>query len=193
MKTSVIADDFRERYVEGGVFEGKAVVFEGPEDYHDRIDDPALEIDASTVLFIRNVGPKGYPGAAEVVNMRPPTYLLEKGITALPCIGDGRQSGTSDSPSILNASPEAASGSNLALIQTGDRVRLDVEARRLDVLVDEAELAQRRAAWTPNVPQSQTPWQKLYRDNVGPLSTGGCLEMATAFQKVSKVLPRNNR
>ena len=194
MKTSVIADDFRKRYVEGGVFEGKAVVFEGPEDYHDRIDDPALAIDENTLLFIHNVGPKGYPGAAEVVNMRPPTYLIEKGITTLPCIGDGRQSGTSDSPSILNASPEAASGSNLALLRTGDRIRLDIPARRLDVLVDEEELARRRAAWQPQVPPSQTPWQEIQRSMVGELAQGACLEPAVAYLNIvaTKGKPRHN-
>ncbi|MFW5834944.1 MAG: dihydroxy-acid dehydratase, partial [Pseudomonadota bacterium] len=194
MKTSVVAPEFRERYIKGGIFEGKAVVFEGPEDYHDRIDDPALEIDENTLLFIRNVGPKGYPGAAEVVNMRPPTYLIEKGITALPCIGDGRQSGTSDSPSILNASPEAASGSNLAILRTGDRVRLDIPNRRLDVLVDEAELAERRAAWTPNIPASQTPWQEIQRQLIGELGTGACLEPAVAYLNIveTKGKPRHN-
>lgn len=194
-KTSVIAPEFREKYLGEGGFEGKVVVFEGPEDYHDRIDDPDLAIDENTFLFIRNVGPKGYPGAAEVVNMRPPTYLIEKGITALPCIGDGRQSGTSDSPSILNASPEAASGSNLAIIQTGDRVRLDVASRRLDVLVDEDELARRRgAAWVPAVPASQTPWQEIQRQLVGELATGACLEPAVAYLDIvaTKGKPRHN-
>ena len=194
MKTSVIADDFRAKYIDGDVFEGKAVVFEGPEDYHHRIDDPSLEIDETTLLFIRNVGPKGYPGAAEVVNMRPPTYLLEKGITALPCIGDGRQSGTSDSPSILNASPEAASGSNLALLKTGDRVRLDIPSRRLDVLVDADELARRRAAWVPNLPESQTPWQEIQRQLVGELAKGACLEPAVAYLNIveTRGKPRHN-
>ncbi len=194
MKTSVIEDEFRERYLSDGVFEGRAVVFEGPEDYHDRIDDPALEIDAQTLLFIRNVGPKGYPGAAEVVNMRPPTYLLEQGITALPCIGDGRQSGTSNSPSILNASPEAASGSNLALLQTGDRVRLDLTTRRLDVLLDEPELARRRAEWQPKLPESQTPWQEIQRSLIGELAQGACLEPAVAYLNIveTKGKPRHN-
>ncbi|MEO1092414.1 MAG: IlvD/Edd family dehydratase [Pseudomonadota bacterium] len=194
MKTSVVAPAFRDRYLKGGTFEGKAVVFEGPEDYHDRIDDPALEIDERTLLFIRNVGPKGYPGAAEVVNMRPPAYLIEKGITALPCIGDGRQSGTSDSPSILNASPEAASGGNLALLQTGDRVRLDLQTRRLDVLIDDDELAKRRATFEPYLKPHQTPWQEIQRQLVGELATGACLEPAVAYLNVveTKGKPRHN-
>ncbi len=194
MKTSVVAPEFEEHYLQAETFEGNAVVFEGPEDYHDRIDDPALGVDENSLLFIRNVGPKGYPGAAEVVNMRPPKHLIEKGVRALPCIGDGRQSGTSDSPSILNASPEAASGGNLALIRTGDRVRLDLTARRLDVLVDEDELAERRRAWVPNVPASQTPWQEIQRQLVGELSTGGCLEPAVAYLNIveTKGNPRHN-
>jgi dihydroxy-acid dehydratase len=194
MKTSVVAPEFQEHYLEAGTFEGNAVVFEGPEDYHDRIDDPALGVDENALLFIRNVGPKGYPGAAEVVNMRPPKHLIEKGVRALPCIGDGRQSGTSDSPSILNASPEAASGGNLALIRTGDRVRLDLDTRRLDVLVDAAELAERRRAWVPNLPASQTPWQEIQRQLVGELATGGCLEPAVTYLNIveTKGNPRHN-
>ncbi|MEM1313796.1 MAG: IlvD/Edd family dehydratase [Pseudomonadota bacterium] len=196
MKLSVISDDFRTRFLSRpgaeGVMEAKAVVFEGPEDYHDRVDDPALGIDENTMMFIRYVGPKGYPGAAEVVNMQPPAALIEKGVKHLPTIGDGRQSGTSESPSILNASPEAAEGSGLALLKTGDTVRLDINTGEMNVLVSEDELAERRAAWDPDLPESQTPWQQIYRDNVGTLSTGGCLEMATAFQRTSKTLPRNN-
>ncbi|MEM6441710.1 MAG: IlvD/Edd family dehydratase [Pseudomonadota bacterium] len=196
MKLSVISDDFRARFLSRpgaeGIMEAKAVVFEGPEDYHDRVDDPELGIDENTMMFIRYVGPKGYPGAAEVVNMQPPSALIEKGIKHLPTIGDGRQSGTSESPSILNASPEAAEGSGLALLRTGDRVRLDINTGEMNVLVSDEDLAARRAAWKAELPVSQTPWQKIYRENVGPLSTGGCLEMATAFQKVAKTLPRNN-
>jgi len=194
MKTSVVAPEFQEHYLKSGTFEGNAVVFEGPEDYHDRIDDPDLGVTEDSLLFIRNVGPRGYPGAAEVVNMRPPKHLLEKGITALPCIGDGRQSGTSDSPSILNASPEAAAGGNLALIRTGDRVRLDLAARRLDVLVDEAELAERRRSWAPHIPESQTPWQEIQRQLVGELATGACLEPAVAYLNIveTKGNPRHN-
>ena len=148
MKMSVVSQEFRDRYLSNpdhpNRFEGRAVVFDGPEDYHHRIDDPSLAIDENTILFMRGAGPKGYPGAAEVVNMRAPDYLLKQGITSLVCVGDGRQSGTSGSPSILNASPEAASGGGLALIETGDRVRLDLNAGRLDLLVDDAELARRR-------------------------------------------------
>ncbi len=193
LKTAVVADAFRAHYLDQP-FEGRAVVFEGPEDYQARIDDPALAIDEDCLLVIRNVGPKGYPGAPEVVNMRPPAYLLARGVTALPCIGDGRQSGTSASPSILNASPEAASGSNLALIQTGDRLHLDIARRRLDLLVDDTELAHRRSAVQPTIPASQTPWQAIQRDLVGELSTGACLEPAVAFLDIvsTKGPPRHN-
>jgi len=196
MKTSVISADFRSRFLsrpgEEGIMEAKAVVFEGPEDYHDRIDDPALGIDEETILFIRNVGPLGYPGAAEVVNMQPPTALLEKGVTHLPTVGDGRQSGTSESPSILNASPESAAGSGLALLKTGDRVKLDIPAGRLDMVISDEELEARRAAWSPPELENHTPWQKIYRDHVGPLSTGGCLEFATQIRQTSQRLPRHN-
>src|SRR6266550_3143018 len=179
MKTSVISDEFRQRYLQNpqdpNAFEGRAMVFDGPEDYHARIDDPALELDEDTVLVIRGVGPVGYPGAAEVVNMRSPDYLLERGIAELPCIGDGRQSGTSGSPSILNASPEAATGGGLALLQTGDRVRIDLGKRTANVLVSEAELAERRAALAKAggypYPEHHTPWQELYRSTVGQQST----------------------
>jgi dihydroxy-acid dehydratase len=192
----VISPDFRARFLsrpgEEGVHEGRAVVFEGPEDYHARLNDPALRIDAETVLFIRGVGPVGYPGAAEVVNMQPPDALVREGIAHLPTVGDGRQSGTSESPSILNASPEAAVGGGLALLRTGDRVRLDIPRRRLDALVDEAEWAARRAAWTPSIPAHQTPWQELYRNHVGQLEGGGCLEFATGYRRVAETLPRDN-
>ena len=191
MKLSVVTPDFRRKYLEvpehPGLFEGRAIVFEGPEDYHHRIDDPALDIDEDCFLFIRYCGPKGYPGAAEVVNMRPPTRLIEKGIKALPTIGDGRQSGTSESPSILNASPEAASGGNLAILATGDRVRLDMTRKRLDVLLSPEEMAQRQAELTTRklpIPASQTPWQEIYRSLVGELSTGACLEPAVLHLKV---------
>jgi dihydroxy-acid dehydratase len=196
MKTSVISESFRKTWLERpespGVCEARAVVFEGPEDYHHRINDPALKIDANCFLFIRGVGPVGYPGAAEVVNMQPPDALLKAGVSELPTIGDGRQSGTSASPSILNASPEAAVGGGLALLQTGDTVRLDLPNRRLDLLVDEAELARRRAAWKPPSLDNQTPWQELYRRHVGQLSTGACLDFATAYQRVGEQIPRNN-
>ena len=201
MKTSVVTDEFRQRYLEHpdhpGMFEGRAIVFDGPEDYHHRIDDPALDIDEDCFLFIRNCGPVGYPGAAEVVNMRPPTKLIEKGIKALPTIGDGRQSGSSESPSILNASPEAAIGGNLAIVKTGDRVRLDLPNRRLDVLIDPGEIAQRHAEWErhpPKLPPSQTPWQEIYRSMVGQLSTGACLEPAVLHLKIVETYgsPRRN-
>ncbi|GIX14199.1 MAG: dihydroxy-acid dehydratase [Paracoccaceae bacterium] len=196
MKTSVISDDFRRRFLSRpgseGVMEARAIVFEGPEDYHARINDPALRIDEGCMLFIRNVGPVGYPGSAEVVNMQPPDALLRAGITHLPTAGDGRQSGTSESPSILNASPEAAVGGGLALLETGDRVRLDIPARRLDALVPEAEWAARRAARKPEIPPSQTPWQELYRAHVGQLATGACLDFATAYQRVGRTMPRHN-
>ncbi|MBZ0141647.1 MAG: dihydroxy-acid dehydratase family protein, partial [Pseudorhodoplanes sp.] len=173
MKTSVISDEFRNRYLSNpddpDAFEGRAVVFEGPEDYHHRIEDPALNIDENTMLFIRGTGPLGYPGSAEVVNMQPPAALIRNGITSLPCIGDGRQSGTSGSPSILNASPEAAAGGGLALLRTGDRVRIDLKKGTADILISDAELAGRRAALPKTgfpIPESQTPWQEIQRGMV---------------------------
>jgi dihydroxy-acid dehydratase len=202
MKMSVISAEFRDRYLSNpdspDRFEGRAVVFDGPEDYHHRIDDPALAIDANTMLFMRGAGPKGYPGAAEVVNMRAPDYLLKQGVTSLVCIGDGRQSGTSGSPSILNASPEAASGGGLALIETGDRVVLDLNTGRLDLLVDDAELARRLAALEDGggyqYPESQTPWQEMQRALVGELETGAVLEPAVKYQRIAqtKGVPRDN-
>ena len=195
MKTSVISDEFRRRFLEGstpGRFEARAVVFEGPEDYHDRLNDPSLQIDEETILFIRYVGPVGYPGAAEVVNMQPPDALLAKGVTHLPTVGDGRQSGTSESPSILNASPEAAVGGGLAILQTGDRVVLDVNAGSLDLVADDAELARRWAAHTPPEFVNQTPWQELYRSTVGQLCQGGCMELATKYRRVARAMPRDN-
>ncbi len=196
MKTSVISDDFRARFLSApgdeGVLEANAVVFEGPEDYHERINDPALNIDEKSILFIRGVGCVGYPGSAEVVNMQPPDALIKAGINHLPTVGDGRQSGTSESPSILNASPEAVVGGGLALLQTGDRVRLDLNACTLNALVSDEEWEARRAAWTPPVIENQTPWQELYRKNVGQLAEGGCLELATCYQRVAKNLPRDN-
>lgn len=196
MKTSVISPDFRARFLSQpgseGVFEAKAVVFEGPEDYHERINDPVLGIGEDTILFIRGVGCVGYPGSAEVVNMQPPDALIRAGINHLPTVGDGRQSGTSESPSILNASPEAAVGGGLALLQTDDRVRLDLNACTLDALVPEEEWAARREAWTAPELQNQTPWQEIYRKNVGQLADGGCLELATAYHRIVKDLPRDN-
>jgi dihydroxy-acid dehydratase len=185
MKTSVIDKEFRDRFLSDpahpNVFEGKAVVFEGPEDYHARIEDPALGADEHTVLIIRNAGPVGYPGSAEVVNMQPPASLLLKGINALPTMGDGRQSGTSGSPSILNVSPEAAVGGGLALLKTGDRIRIDLNRNKVDVLLPDGELEQRRKAWTKPELQNKTPWEGIYRSQVGQLGTGACLEPATAY------------
>jgi xylonate dehydratase len=192
MKTSVISEDFRRRFLKGGVFEARAVVFEGPEDYHDRINDESLGIDEETILFIRGVGCVGYPGSAEVVNMQPPDVMIREGVKHLPTVGDGRQSGTSESPSILNASPEAAVGGGLAFLRTGDPVRLDLNAARLDALVPEEEWAARRAAWTPPELHHQTPWQEIYRRHVGQLADGGCLELATAYHRIAKDLPRDN-
>jgi dihydroxy-acid dehydratase len=202
MKTSVISDEFRQRYLSNpkdpNAFEAKAIVFDGPEDYHAHIDDPKLGIDENTILFIRGVGPLGYPGAAEVVNMRAPSYLLEKNVRSLPCVGDGRQSGTSGSPSILNASPEAAAGGGLAILKNGDRVRIDLNKGTCDVLLSEAEIASRRAALEKaggyKVPESQTPWQEIFRANVGQLAEGMVLKGATKFQRIAKLkgIPRDN-
>jgi dihydroxy-acid dehydratase len=201
MKTSVISPAFRERYLADpahpNVLEGRAVVFDGPEDYHARIDDPELKVDEHCLLFLRGAGPLGYPGSAEVVNMQPPAELIRRGVTALPCIGDGRQSGTSGSPSILNASPEAAAGGGLALLRTGDPVRIDLGAGTADVLVPEAELAQRRreleAAGGYPSPPSQTPWQEIQRGMVDQLADGMVLRPAVAYQRVARNgLPRDN-
>ncbi len=185
MKTSVIDAEFRRRFLSDpahpDVFEAKAIVFEGPEDYHARIEDPALGVDEHSILIVRNCGPVGYPGSAEVVNMQPPAALLKRGINALPTMGDGRQSGTSGSPSILNVTPEAAIGGGLALLKTGDRIRVDLARRRVDVLLDDAELAARRAAWTPPKLDNKTPWEEIYRNQVGQLGTGACLEPATLY------------
>ena len=174
-----------------------AVVFDGPEDYHRRIEDPALGIDEHTILFMRGAGPIGYPGSAEVVNMQPPAALIKRGITSLPCLGDGRQSGTSGSPSILNASPEAADGGGLALLKTGDRVRIDLNKGTADMLISAEELAERRAALKKNggyhYPPSQTPWQEIQREMVDQLADGMVLEPAVKFQRVAqKFVPRNN-
>lgn len=188
MKISVIDPAFRKRFLSDpahpDVFEGKAVVFEGPEDYHARIEDPALGVDEQSVLVIRNCGPVGYPGGAEVVNMQPPAALLKQGIDTLPTIGDGRQSGTSASPSILNVSPEAAVGGNLALLKTGDHIRIDLNTRKVDVLIPEAEMAARRAAWKAPVLQHKTPWEEIYRSMVGQHATGACLEPATLYLNI---------
>jgi dihydroxy-acid dehydratase len=201
MKTSVISDEFKNRYLSNpkhpNAFEGRAVVFDGPEDYHQRIDDPSLQIDENTMLFIRGVGPIGYPGSAEVVNMQPPAALIKKGVTSLPCIGDGRQSGTSASPSILNATPEAAVGGGLALLETGDRVRIDLDKGTADILISAAKLAERRAALEKRggyqYPESQTPWQEIQRGMVDQLGAGMVLKPAVKYQRVAqKYVPRHN-
>ncbi|GAB4070495.1 dihydroxy-acid dehydratase family protein [Ancylobacter sonchi] len=202
MKTSVISQEFRDRYLSNPedpeAFEGRAVVFDGPEDYHARIDDPALTIDEHTVLFMRGAGPVGYPGAAEVVNMRAPDYLIKAGVHALPCIGDGRQSGTSGSPSILNASPEAAVGGGLALLRTGDRVRIDLKRNSANMLISEEELERRRqelaASGGYHYPAHQTPWQEIQRSFVGQLETGAVLEPAVRYQRIAQTMgmPRDN-
>ena len=202
MKTSVISKEFRDRYLSNpadpDAFEGKAFVFDGPEDYHKRLDDPASNIDEHTMLFMRGVGPIGYPGAAEVVNMHPPAALLKRGINALPCIGDGRQSGTSGSPSILNASPEAAAGGGLALLKTGDRVRIDLRKGTANMLISDEELAKRKkeleAAGGYKYPASQTPWQEMQRGVVGQMGTGMVLETAIKYQDLdrTKGVPRDN-
>lgn len=196
MKTSVIDADFRKRFLsEPGsenVFTGKAIVFDGPEEYHNTLNDPALGIDERTVLFIRGTGPLGYPGSAEVVNMQPPDALIRRGIKSLPCIGDGRQSGTSGSPSILNASPESAAGGNLALLRNGDPVCIDLNKARVDMLISDEEMAKRRAAYKPPVFDNHTPWQEIYRNDVGQLETGGVLESAVKYQRVRNKTPRHS-
>jgi dihydroxy-acid dehydratase len=201
MKTSVISEDFSRRYLRNpkdpNAFEGRAVVFDGPEDYHKRIDDPALKIDEHTILFMRGAGPIGYPGSAEVVNMQPPASLIKQGITSLPCVGDGRQSGTSGSPSILNASPEAAAGGGLALLKTGDRVRIDLNKGTADILMAPTELAERASALKRNggyqYPASQTPWQEIQRAMVDQLDCGMVLEPAVKYQRVAqKSVPRDS-
>jgi len=202
MKTSVISEEFRQRYLSNPAdpeaFEGRVMVFDGPEDYHARIDNPELGIDSRTLLCMRGTGPIGYPGAAEVVNMRPPAYLIKQGITSLPCIGDGRQSGTSGSPSILNASPEAAAGGGLAILKTGDRVRVDLRKRQVDMLLPQAELTARRKALEADhgyrFPPSQTPWQEIQRGMVEQLGDGMVLKPAVKYQKIDEKfgVPRDN-
>jgi dihydroxy-acid dehydratase len=199
MKLSVISQDFRTRYLSDppNVLEGRAVVFDGPEDYHARIDDPSLQIDEHTLLFIRGCGAIGFPGSGEVVNMQPPAALIKAGIDSLPCIGDGRQSGTSGSPSIVNASPEAAIGGGLALLQTGDRVRIDLNRGTADMLVADEELATRRAALERaggyKVPESQTPWQELHRAHAEQLSEGMVLKPAVKYQRIAqRTVPRDS-
>jgi dihydroxy-acid dehydratase len=202
MKTSGISPEFRARYLSNpadpDAFEGNAMVFDGPEDYHARIDDPTQGIDEDTILFMRGAGPVGYPGGAEVVNMQPPAHLIKQGVHALACIGDGRQSGTSGSPSILNASPEAAIGGGLALLKTGDRVRIDLNKGSADILIDEAEIARRRAELEGNggyaYPAHQTPWQEIQRGMVDQLSAGMVLKPAVKYQDIAKTMgvPRDN-
>jgi dihydroxy-acid dehydratase len=196
MKTSVISPSFRATYLsEPGNenrFECRVVVFDGSDDYHHRINDPSLNIDERTMLVIRGSGPIGWPGSAEVVNMQPPDALIKRGITALPTLGDGRQSGTSDSPSILNASPESAAGGNLALLRTGDVVRVDLNTGRCDVLISDEELASRRKDTPPEIPPNQTPWQQIYRATVGQLHTGACMELALPYRGVGHDMPRHN-
>ncbi len=200
MKTSVISEEFRTRYLSNpddpDAFEGRAIVFDSIEDYHAKIDDPALNIDEHCILIMRGAGPIGYPGGAEVVNMRPPAYLLKKNIHSLPCVGDGRQSGTSGSPSILNASPEAAAGGGLALVQTGDPVRIDLKACTANMLVDDATLKARRAALPdrPFAPESQSPWQEIFREKTAQFSEGMVLKGAPSFQDIARTkgVPRDN-
>jgi len=196
MKTSVISDDFRRRYLSEpgreGVFEGRAIVFDGGEDYHARINDPALDIDEHCILVMRGAGPIGWPGSAEVVNMQPPDALLKKGIASLPTIGDGRQSGTSDSPSILNASPESAAGGGLSWLCTGDIIRIDLDKGRCDALVPDAEIARRRLQTPPAIPESQSPWQELFRSTTGQLDSGAVMELAVKYRGIAAKTPRHN-
>jgi dihydroxy-acid dehydratase len=193
MKTSVISADFHRRYLaKNNAFEGRAVVFDGSTDYHDRINDPALGIDEQTILVIRGSGPIGWPGSAEVVNMQPPDALLARGIMSLPTLGDGRQSGTSDSPSILNCSPESAAGGGLAWLRTGDRIRIDLNTGRCDALVSDDEIARRKREPAPPIPESATPWQELYRSTVGQLDSGAVMELAVKYRGVAQKTPRHN-
>ena len=202
MKTSVISDEFRQRYLSNpddlNAFEGRAIVFEGPEDYHDRLNDPALEIDEYCMLFIRGAGPIGYPGGAEVVNMQPPDDLIKRGVLALPCIGDGRQSGTSGSPSILNAAPEAAADGGLAILQTNDKVRIDLNKGEANILISDEELVKRRQALADqggfHIPGHQTPWQEIQRGIVDQFDEGMVLKPAVKYQRVAqeKGVPRDN-
>lgn len=197
LKTSVISEEFRQRYLNRpgseGVFEGRAVVFDGSDDYHHRINDPALAIDADCILVIRGSGIIGWPGSAEVVNMQPPDALIREGISWLPTLGDGRQSGTSDSPSILNCSPESTVGGGLSWLKTGDTIRIDLNSGTCDALVDVVEIERRKAeGLAPPVPESQTPWEELFREKTGQLSEGGVMEFALKYRGTSRKLPRHN-
>jgi len=196
MKTSVISEEFRTRYLSQpgneDVFEARAIVFDGSDDYHHRINDPALGIDENCILVIRGSGPLGWPGSAEVVNMQPPDALLQRGITSLPTLGDGRQSGTSDSPSILNASPESAAGGGLAWLRTGDTIRIDLKNGRCDALVDDAEITRRKTEAPPPIPESNTPWEEIFREKTGQMSEGAVLEFAVKYRGTSNRTPRHN-
>jgi len=196
MKTSVISYKFRSQYLSRpnskNVFEVRAIVFEGPEDYHERINSPELKIDVDCILVIRGCGPIGYPGSAEVVNMQPPDSLIRKGIIELPTLGDGRQSGTSGSPSILNVSPESAIGGGLALLQTGDRLKIDLNQCTIDVLLTETELQKRRDLLQLEETENQTPWQEIYRNTVGQLSGGGIIELAEKYKRIRQTIPRHS-
>jgi dihydroxy-acid dehydratase len=188
--------DFRKRFLSapgaGECFTARAIVFDGPEDYRHRINDPELNIDENCMLVVRGTGPIGYPGSAEVVNMTPPGDLVRKGFRMLPCLGDGRQSGTSDSPSILHAAPEAAAGGNLAILRTGDLVKVDLRNRRVDVELSDEEIAARRAELPAGVPRSDSPWQELYREKTGQLDTGACLDFAVGYRDLRKTVPRHS-
>ena len=196
MKTSVISDNFRSQYLDKpgskNVFEVRAIVFEGPEDYRKRINDPQLNINVDCILVIRGCGPVGYPGSAEVVNMQPPDKLIRDGILELPTLGDGRQSGTSGSPSILNASPESAVGGGLALLKTGDMLRIDLNQGSLDVMLDKSELQKRQDELKTEEIENQTPWQEIYRNTVGQLSSGGIIELAAKYRKIRNTIPRHS-
>ncbi|MBB44830.1 MAG: dihydroxy-acid dehydratase [Rhodospirillaceae bacterium] len=196
MKTSVISDEFKEKFLskpgKEGILEGIAIVFEGSEDYHDRVNDESLNMNENSILVIRGAGPIGWPGSAEVVNMQPSDRLIKKGVIELPCIGDGRQSGTSGSPSILNASPESAIGGGLAWLKTGDTIQIDLNNFTANMLVDPDEIKNRKKDGPPKYPEHQTPWQEIYRNHVGHMSDGGVLENAVAYQKVKNSLPRDN-
>ena len=198
MKTSVISEEFRERYLSDpnhpNVFEGKAVVFEGPEDYHHRINSNKLKIDEHSILMVRGCGPVGYPGSAEVVNMQPPDRLLKQGINALPTLGDGRQSGTSESPSILNISPESAIGGDLGIVKTGDKIKIDLNKSRVDLLISAAEFKKRRKRKKLPKLNNQTPWQEIVRDTVGQLEDGACINSRGVYLDIAKKkgIPRNS-
>jgi dihydroxy-acid dehydratase len=196
VKMSVISTDFRRRFLSTpgneDCFTARVIVFDGPEDYRHRIEDPSLDIDESCMLVVRGTGPIGYPGSAEVVNMSPPGALVRKGFKMLPCMGDGRQSGTSDSPSILHASPESAAGGNLAILETGDQVKVDLKNRRVDLLVSDDEIERRRKALPPSQLKNDSPWQELYRANTGQLDTGACLDFAVGYRDLRKTVPRHS-